>query len=372
MKHYVGMDLHSSNTYVGILDFNEKRIKSKRIQNKLSLILEYIEPFRDSIEGIVVESTFNWYWLVDGLSEAGYKVHLGHPGAFNQYSGKKYVDDKHSAFFLARLLRLNILPEGHIFPKEERHLRDLLRKRLMLVQNSTQHILCFKSLVNRNLSLYMSSSSIKNLKPDDVDPMFENQHLALSAKANISMMNDIKIKVKRIEKEVLSTAKLKPEFQILLTAPGIGNILALTISLETGNINRFKKPGNFSSYCRCVGSIKSSNNKKKGKNNTKNGNKYLAWAFYEAAIKMIKYCPEASIFYLKKSKKTKGIVAMKALAHKISKACYFMMKLNVNFDINRIFNAPIKNINKGWSSKPEPGLDPEPKFPIGYTAPSNP
>ena len=134
-QYYCGMDLHSNNTFVAISNETGKRIFQKRVPNNIRAILEYLVPFKESIGGVVVESTFNWYWLVDGLQEAGYKVHLAHPPAIVQYNGLKHQGDKHSAFFLAKLLRLNILPQGYIFPKDERHIRDLLRKRLMMVNN---------------------------------------------------------------------------------------------------------------------------------------------------------------------------------------------------------------------------------------------
>ena len=368
MKHYCGMDLHSTNTYIGILDENDNRVFRKRCPNNIEGILKYLKPFQKSIVGVVVESTFNWYWLVDGLEAKGYKVHLAHPGAIVQYKGLKHQDDKHSAFFLAKLLKLNILPEGYIFPREDRHVRDLLRKRLMLVNSGVQYLLSFKSLVNRNLAISLNSNEIKKLKEAELGPMFDNEHLLLSAQSNISVMRYFIEKSMEVEKEVLKVASLKPEFQILLTTPGIGKILALTISLETGTINRFDAVGNYASYCRGVSSERSSNNKRKGSTNRKNGNKYLAWAYLEAAHKLKRYCPQAGAFYLKKSIKTNKIVAIKALAHKLARACYYMMKDNVAFDVEKIFGKPLKNLNKGCGSKPAKGLDIEPRALIGNTA----
>jgi transposase len=373
-KLFCGMDLHSNNVFIGILDEFGKRLFSKRVPNNLEGILRYLLPFKGDIQGVVVESTFNWYWLIDGLEEAGYKVHLAHPPAIIQYSGIKNQDDKHSAFFLAQLLKDNNLlsdkrlPQGYIFPKKERHLRDLLRKRSVLVNNRTRYILSFKSLVNRTLSINMSSNVIKTLNDDDLEKMFSNEHLRMTAKSSISAMHSFTVLIKEIENEILKVAELKPEFQILKTAPGIGNILALNISLETGTISRFKEVGNYASYCRCVPAKKSSNNKVKGSTNRKNGNKYLAWSYLEAAHKLKRYCPNAMSFYKRKSIQVNKIVAIKALAHKLSRACYFMMKDNVPFDVERIFGKPIKPINKGSGSKPLRGLDLKPKAPIGPAA----
>ena len=145
-EHYGGLDLHSNNTVTGILDKNENRVFKKRLPNQLPVILKALEPYKKSLKGIAVESTFNWYWLVDGLQEKGYKVHLANPCAIQQYKGLKHTNDSDDAFFLARLLKLDILPQGYIYPKEGRQVRDLLRKRLLLVGQSTTHILSFQSL----------------------------------------------------------------------------------------------------------------------------------------------------------------------------------------------------------------------------------
>src|SRR5918999_568838 len=99
------------------------------------MIVEQLSPYRSSIEGVVVESTYNWYWLVDGLMEQGYRVHLANTAAIQQYEGLKYTDDHSDARWLAHMLRLGVLPQGYIYPKEERAVRDLLRKRSQLLHH---------------------------------------------------------------------------------------------------------------------------------------------------------------------------------------------------------------------------------------------
>jgi transposase len=114
MKAYAGIDLHSSNNFIGIIDETDKRLYSKRHENRVDVVLKVLRPFKRNLQGIVVESTYNWYWLVDGLKEKGYNVHLANPSAIKQYEGLKHTDDQWDSFWLAHLLRLNILPEGYI------------------------------------------------------------------------------------------------------------------------------------------------------------------------------------------------------------------------------------------------------------------
>ena len=135
MKVYAGLDLHATNTYVAMIDAENKVLYKHRHSNDVPSILSALDPFKEDIQGVVVESTFNWYWLVDALMDHGYRVHLANVSAIKQYEGLKQIDDRRSSLWLANLLRLNILPTGYIYPKEERPTRDLLRKRLQLVRH---------------------------------------------------------------------------------------------------------------------------------------------------------------------------------------------------------------------------------------------
>jgi transposase len=286
---------------------------------------------------IVVESTYNWYWLVDGLHDHGYKVHLANPSAIRQYEGLKHTDDKWDSFWLAHMRRLGILPEGYIYPKEQRPIRDLMRRRLLFVRQRTAHILSLESMITRNLGFKMSNNEIRKLSLKDAENLFDSPHLVLMAGNSLSAVDFLKKIIKSIEKEVMSQVKLRKEFVMLLTIPGIGPILALTIMLEVGDIGRFAKVGDYSSYSRCVESKRLSNGKKKGENNKKNGNKYLAWAYVEAANFAKRYCSGAQSFYQRKKAKTNNILAIKALSNKICRASYYIMRDQVAFDEKKLF-----------------------------------
>lgn len=337
MKVYAGIDLHSSNNYIGIINEKDERLYQKRLPNQLEDVLLALDPFKEYLEGVVVESTYNWYWLVDGLQEKGYKIHLANPSAMQQYDGLKHTDDKWDSFWLAHMRRLGILPEGYIYPKEERHVRDALRRRLLFVRHRTSHILSLQSTVTRNLGTKMSSREVKRLKESDASKLFSDPFLVLTTRNNISTIRFLGKRIKEIEDEVLSHTKLKPEFDKLLTIPGIGKILGITIMLEVGDINRFSKVCNYSSYCRAVKSEKLSNKKKKGEGNRKNGNKYLAWAYVEAANFANRHYPEVQSFYKRKKAKRNGVVAIKALSNKLARASYYVMRDKVSYDAKKLF-----------------------------------
>ena len=337
MEVYAGIDLHSSNNYVGIIDEQDRRLYQKRLPNRLDSVLEALSPFKKSLNGVVVESTYNWYWLVDGLQEAGYKVHLANPSAIKQYEGLKHTDDKWDSFWLAHMKRLNILPEGYIYPKEERPVRDLLRRRALFVKSRTTHILSMQGAMTRNLNLKMSAREIKQLGDSDAERMFDDPFNSLFARSSTSLIRFLDKRIKEIEEAVKGYVELKPEFEYLLTMPGIGKILGLTIMLEVGDITRFPSVGDYSSYCRCVKSERISNKKKKGEGNRKNGNKYLAWAYVEAANFANRFYPRVQSFYQRKKSNRNGVVAIKALSNKLARASYYVMRDQVPYDENKLF-----------------------------------
>jgi transposase len=197
--------------------------------------------------------------------------------------------------------------------------------------------LSIQNLYSRNTGSSLSANRIKQLTTEEVERIFTAGDVALAVKANLSVMRCLETEISTLERVVKERVKLKPAFRYLLTVSGIGQTLALTIMLETGDIRRFPSVGNFASYCRCVGSEKMSNGKRKGKGNTKNGNKYLSWAFVEAANFAIRYEPLIGRFYQRKKDKTHGVLAIKAVAHKLSRACYYVMRDEVPFDVGRAF-----------------------------------
>jgi transposase len=332
MQLYAGLDLHSRNTYIGVMDKEFKRVFGKRVSNNLPLILKTLEPFQDQLQGLVVESTYNWYWLVDGLMDAGYScVHLANPAAIKQYEGLKHSDDQHDSFFLAQLLILGILPQGYIYPKEDRPVRDLARKRLFLVRHKTSHILSLQSLITRCSGHRFSANEIKLLGGEDLQHLLQDEHIVLSARANLDSIRFFAQQIRQLEKAIKNKIKVKKEFQYLMTVPGIGTILAMTIMLEVGDINRFAKVGNFASYSRCVSSQRLSDGKSKGSGNRKNGNRYLSWAFIEAAHLSRRYNERFKSYYNRKIAQANTSLATKALSNKLARICYYIMKNQVPF-----------------------------------------
>jgi transposase len=188
MRLYGGIDLHGNNSVIALVDEQDRVKYQRRLPNDLAKIVAELAPHRSSIVGLAVESTFNWYWLVDGLMEEGYRMHLANPAAMQQYTGLKYTDDDYDARWIAHMLRLGVLPEGYIYPKEERAVRDLLRKRAQMVRYRTSNLLSVENLYNRNTGGRLSGNQVKKLSLEDAESLFSGRDLNLAVKCNLAVM----------------------------------------------------------------------------------------------------------------------------------------------------------------------------------------
>ena len=358
MKIMVGIDLHSNNALCGLMDETGRRLLHKKLPCDLGAILELLAPHKDDIATIGIESTFNWYWLVDGLQDHGYHVVLANPAAMQPYSGKKHTDDVSDAYFIAELLRLDLLPLAHIPDRQVRPVRDLLRRRLLLVQQRTTLILSFKSLNERTLGQRVPLSRVKTMKAEEAQARFTAPADQLLGGEEITLMSHLTNSITKLEQHILEAAGKTKAYQRLQELPGIGKILGLTIALETGDVQRFADAGHFASYCRCVRSLRQSNSKKKGENNRKCGNKYLAWAFVEAAHFACRYDEQCRRFYDRKKQQTNPVIATKALACKLAKAAWHVMAEDAPYDGERVFGPGKKQALGETGREPVKGSGP--------------
>lgn len=335
---YCSMDLHSNNVVIVVTDESSKMLINKKVRNNLPSILEILEHFRPYLTSIAIESTYNWYWLADGLEDNGYSVCLVNTAAVKAYNGNKHTDDTDDARFLCDLQAMDRLPTGYIYPRQDRAIRDMLRRRSLYVKQRTAQMLSTQNLFARQTGKTHSFRKILEYEDDTLYQLLAYDANVITTKLQCETRDHLTKQIRDIEKVILGHIRPRPGFTNLQTIPGVGPILGITIMLETGNISRFHKCGNYVSYCRCAPSKRMSNNKPKGKNNTRNGNPYLSWAFIEAAAHAIGCCPRARKYYDRKLRRTQiTAVAMKSVAAKLSKAAFFVMANNQEFMLEKAF-----------------------------------
>lgn len=338
MTLYAAIDLHSNNGVLTVLDGNDRVQFEDRLPNDLGAVLAALEPFRDRLHAVAVESTYNWYWLVDGLVDHGYRAELVNTAAVPQYAGLKHGNDHTDARHLAHLLRLGILPTGYVYPREGRALRDLLRRRFHMVHMSTTLMQSIQCAWTRRTAQSLGCNAFRRLDDDAiaraiVDPL-ERQAIL----AQRTAWQAIDAQVQQIERWVIRHQGASPSLAAMRSVPGIGPVIGSTVALETGAIDRFASVGDYASYCRMVDSQRWSNGKRKGSGNAKCGNRYLCWAYIEAANFALRHSPEIRRWFDRKlAKRRLRAIAIKAVAHKLARAGYHLMRDGGTFDVKRAF-----------------------------------
>lgn len=256
MRFYAGIDLHTRNSVVCVIDQKERKLVTATAPNDLPSILSLLEkvPRRPSV---AIEATLNWYWLVDGLQEAGYKVKLAHTMGLYMITGAKVKTDRRDAFSLAKLLRLDAIPEAYIYPKEARPIRDVLRRRTRMVRLRAEAYVAIKRKFQQ-YGLPYSDKAIHSANEKELLRWFEHPGIRAGLEMELERIRLYSRELKTVEKYILSTVKNKPIFEHLRTIPGVGQTLALTIYYEVGDIGRFGSARQFCSYARVVRDMLSS------------------------------------------------------------------------------------------------------------------
>ncbi|HET6431254.1 IS110 family transposase [Dyella sp.] len=337
MSLYAAIDLHSSNSVLAVMDGQGQPLLQCRLPNDLPRLLADLAPFRDELVGVAVESTYNWYWLVDGLMDHGYAVRLVNTTAVPQYDGLKHGDDHSDALHPAQLMRLGLLPEGYIYPREQRATRDLLRRRFALVRQAVRLMLSIQSSFSRTTGKQLSSHALRQLTPTQLVELFPDLATRYGVLIQFKLWLTLQDQISALEQWIGKDIAQPDLLARLRSVPGIGPILGMTILLESGDIGRFASVGDYASYCRMVESVRLSNGKRKGHGNRKCGNRYLCWAYVEAANHAIRFDPLIRRWYDRKRARKHRVVAIKAVAHKLARACYHMLREGTPFDPTRAF-----------------------------------
>lgn len=338
MALYGSVDLHSTNSYVAVSDEADRLVSHKRLPNKLEELERFFEPFKADLSSIALESTYNGYWVMDGLTGLGYNVKLVNTWLMQEYSGLKYTDDKSDCLWLNKMNRLGVLPTGYIYPKEDRAVRDLLRKRGILVRVRTRIINTLKHQSMTWTATNIPRKDVFDFSEEEVNLLFEDPSLRLSANTFAETIRYLTEKIKAIESFIHKKAKEDDLVKRLRLLQGIGPILSWTIRYETGDIARFPSVKNFLSYCGLVESVRMSNFKIKGRSRVKNRNRYLRWALAEGTIASL-VNPSIKKYHDRLVKKKGPVKAKAILASKMARVAYFLMKdPSFVYDERRLFN----------------------------------
>jgi transposase len=335
-RFYAGVDLHARSLFLTILDRDGQARLARNLPAAPEPFLQAIQPFR---EGLVVgcECMHCWYWLADACRDANIAFALGHAWAMKAVHGQKTKCDRHDAQAIARLLKGGNFPLAYAYPRERRGLRDLLRARLRLVRQRAEmygHV--------------HTARRQANLPPVSNDVKYKSKRAAIAAaiadpwvrrrvETDLALLEPLDTTIRRLEAEIEDAARTHypTELAVLQTTPGVGPILSLTILLEIDTITRFDTRQQFCSYARLCGAVQESDGKRVGIGNRKAGNAWLKWAFSEAAVLAAQKDERIGRYRDRLASRLGKAKALSALAHKLGRACYHMLRAKQVFDVTR-------------------------------------
>lgn len=337
---YSGIDLSARDSYICVVDENLSVHLQLKIANELPRIAHLLDPFKPDLQ-VVVESTFNWYWLVDGLKALGFDVSLAHTLGLAMITQAKVKTDRRDAFTLAKLLRAGVIPKAYIYPAETRPLRDLLRRRMRVVSLRAQEYGSLRQLLLREGILESSRNEIKLAEDEDLKLWFSHPLVVMSASHQLERIDLLSRQIQELEQQILDRSRNKADYKRLLEIAGIGKILALTILYEVGEISRFQSVRQFSSYCRVVPGVAQSGAVSRRGRSSKQGNHYLKSALSQAAVVAVRSYPAIRRCYERHLRRHRGsarkLVAYNVVAHKLAQAVYQVLKQGIEYREELIF-----------------------------------
>lgn len=340
-QFYVGMDLHTRSVQICVLDAKGKIAKEVNVSCCMDHILDELAPFGSELM-IAVESTYNWYWLVDGLMDTGYDVRLAHAYGLQMISRARVKTDRRDAHRLARYLRLGELPEAYIYPREKRPYRDLLRRRLNFVQFRAAAYTSLRIQLRQYNVDTFTADALKNVDAIAVDALVLPDPVKVYGQMQLEQIQLLSKQIHILERRIRQSVKAVPAFQFLKTLPGVHDILGMTIYYETGDICRFKSDRHFASYSRVVPPASNSGGKHSRGTGGKQGNPYLKCAFCQAATSAARYYDYCRRFKERHARRRAGnlgrLIANNILAHKLATAAFFVLRDQVPFEAKKMFN----------------------------------
>jgi transposase len=325
-QYYAGIDLSARSSWICVVDATGEKQISRKVPNDPEHICQVLEPFLPDLYA-VVESTFNWYWIVDVLEDLGADVKLAHPLYIKAIAYAKVKTDRVDAHTLAQLLRMNYIPEAFIYPREMRPSRDMVRRRHRLVSlRAALYRDLQLQLMKHNVTTF-NRNAIKKLDGRNLRALLGHTHDRRCGVAMLHVIDALDKEIAVLDKTIQVTVRGHKPVVLLKTIPGIGKTLAPTICYEIGRIDRFASDKAFSSYCRVAPTIAQSGSVSRHGKNRKQGNRYLKWALSEAAhLAVVKYPAIREYYNGLVKKKKKRILAKAIVAHKIAIATFHVLK----------------------------------------------
>jgi transposase len=339
-RFYCGVDLHARTLALHVLDAQGETVLAKTIPANPKAFLQAVAPFREGL-AVACECMFAWYWLADLCLEEKIPFVLGHALYMKAIHGGKAKTDKIDAHKIAVLLRGGMLPQAYVYPKGMRETRDLLRRRTFLVRKRAEALVHLQNTNSQynHPPLTKKLSYAANRAELDLPARFADASVKKNVELDLALLDTYDEHIREVELYLTRTAKVDdPQaFGRLLSVPGVGKVLALVLLYEVHDIRRFPEVGQFLSYARLVRCSHESAGKKQGTGGNKIGNAHLKWAFSEATCLLLRESDQAKQWLARREKKYGKARALGALAARLGRAVYHLLRKQQAFDVQRFF-----------------------------------
>ncbi len=338
--YYCGIDLHARSLYVCIIDQAGETCVHKEISANPDKLAKLLEPYLGQVV-VGVECMHCWYWVADFCDDLAVDFILGHALYMKAIHGGKAKNDRIDSFKIANLIRGGNFPVAYVYPKEMRATRDLLRRRMKIVRHGAD----LKAHVANTTSQYNLPPNKVNLKNksarEHIRSAFPDPVVQRNMDLNMTILECYAKELSKLEWFIETQARQHNpvHLHLLHSVSGIGRILALTILYEIGSIDRFESVQTFASYSRLVKCKAESAGKSYGTQGNKIGNAHLKWAFSEAAVLYLRGNEKAQKYLQRLQRRMSKAKALSALAHKLGRCVYFMLKNETVFDESRFLTG---------------------------------
>jgi transposase len=344
MHRFVAIDLGARRLQVVIQDSEGEVLINSNIEARLDQVIDLLRRHDALSARVAIEAGFGWYWLADGLQDAGADVRLVHPAACAAITTAKVKTDKRDAVTLCNLLRAGILTEAYLYPRAGRALRDLVRERHRIVEARSGELRRMRAILYRQGVTDHDLRDVLDMDPSNLGKYFTQEHLCAHVSIILERIEFLEQQRKAVEADLIRAAGERRDYDLLTTIPGIGKTLAIVILTELGDINRFRSMEGFCSYSRVAPGIAQSGSSSRGSRASKAGNQHLKRAFHQAAVAACTHYEPWKAWRQKLKARSGGrganLKSTNAVSHRLARITFHVLRRNVPYseELARIAN----------------------------------
>jgi transposase len=333
-KSFIGVDLHKKFCVFTELDFDGNVLRRGRFGNNNEEVPHFASSLSPKTK-LAVEPLLNYLWFLDQVIPYVESVHPVNPHRVRIIAEAKNKTDKYDSKVLADLLRTNFLPESYYIPKDIRRIRDSIRQRSCLVRSRTRYKNRVRHLLFLNGSVIKATDVSSKSALKEINRLCLSEHIKNSINQCLLMIKTLNEQTEILTDEITSSCKDIEDIELLMTIPGIGHLLAITIYAEVVDIKRFKSHKAFASYTGLVPTVRASADKVHTGEITRVGSKFLRYALIEAAMRAPRKSSALSSLFHRVLYRSNSQKARVAVAHKLAIIIFAMLKNREAFRIDR-------------------------------------